>query len=416
MLDFEVALARVEARAGVIPSSAADAIAAAADVEAFDAQAIARDARASATVSIPLVAALTERVRAADPPSAAFVHWGATSQDVADTALALLLVRARELLAADHARIASSLRRLSDTHAGTIMLGRTLLQPATPITFGLKAAVWHSTAYSAWSRLERALDAAASVQFGGAAGTLAPLGEDGPDIADALASELRLHPSLPWHTDRGRFAACVAACGLYTGALGKIAADVALLMQAEVGELSAPGGGSSTMPHKQNPSGCAIALAAATRLPGLVAASLAGVVQEHERAAGGWQAEWPTISSAVETTGAAAAAMAATIAALKVHPSQMSANLDATQGTIFAERATFLLRPIVGRDGAQAIVEKALTASREPGITFGAALREDPDAVAALPAAVLERIDVPEDYLGSAEAFRRDLLAAPRQV
>src|SRR5262249_55480179 len=153
----------------------------------------------------------TDRVRDADPASAAYVHWGATSQDVADTAIALLLVRARPLVAGDHLRLISALRRLSDLHAGTLMLGRTLLQPATPITFGLKAAVWHSTACHAWARLERALDAAAVVQLGGAAGTLAPLGDAGPEIAQGLARELGLRHALPWHTDRGRLAAVVAA-------------------------------------------------------------------------------------------------------------------------------------------------------------------------------------------------------------
>src|SRR5262249_51328378 len=359
MIDVEVALARVQARTGVIPRSAADAIADAARIDALDVEAIARDARGTATVVIPFVAALIDRVRATDPASAAYVHWGATSQDVADTALALLLERARSLLAGDHLRLVSALRRLSDIHAGTIMLGRTLMQPATPITFGLKAAVWHSTACNAWARVERALDSAAVVQFGGAAGTLAPRGNAGPEIAHALARELGLRPALPWHTDRARIAAVVAAAGIYTGGLGKIARDVTLLMQAEVGELSAAGGGSSTMPHKQNPSGCAIVLAAATRMPGIVAAGLAGLVQEHERAAGGWQAEWATVSHAVGTTGAALAAMADTVHGLKGRPERMRANLDPTNGAIFAERAAFLLRPAVGRGAAQAIVDKA---------------------------------------------------------
>ena len=276
MLDFEVALARVEARAGIIPIAAADAIAAAAQPDGFDAAAIAREARTSATVSIPLVAALTARVRASSPDSAAYVHWGATSQDVTDTALVLLLARVRPVLAVEHGRLSSSLRRLSDAHAETIMLGRTLMQPATPITFGLKAAVWYSTAARGWKRLARAFDDSATVQFGGAAGTLAVLGEAGPEIGRKLANELGLLPSLPWHTDRAGLADVVSACGLYTGGLGKIARDVALLAQPEVGEVAAGGGGSSTMPHKQNPAGCAIALAAATRLPGIVAGFLAG--------------------------------------------------------------------------------------------------------------------------------------------
>jgi len=415
MLDFEVALARAQARAGIIPSSAAETIAAAAQAGAFDAEAIARDARQSATASIPFVAALVERVHAIDPASATYVHWGTTSQDVADTALVLLITRARPLLGADHARMVSALRRLSDLHAGTIMVGRTLLQPATPITFGLKAAVWHSMASNAWARVERALDSASVVQLGGAAGTLAPLGDAGPEVAQALARELGLRAALPWHTDRGRLGAAVAAAGIYVAGLGKIARDIALLSQPTTGELSAPGGGSSTMPHKQNPSGCAIALAAAARMPGIVAASLTSAVQEHERAAGGWQTEWPIVSDAIETTGAAIAALAATVAGLRVHPERMRANLDATTGAIFAERATFLLRPALGREAAHTIVERALKTSRERATTFGDALRQDPEAARALGDAVLARIDDPSDYLGSAETFRQDLLAEPRQ-
>jgi 3-carboxy-cis,cis-muconate cycloisomerase len=411
MLDFEVALARVQARAGVIPSAAADAITAAARADQLDAGAIARDARASAGVAIPLVAALVERVRALAAASAAYVHWGATSQDVADTALILLLSRARAVLAADRARLDAALRRLSDAHASTIMLGRTVMQPATPITFGLKTAVWCSMTANAWTRLDGALADANTVQFGGASGTLAALGDHGPDVASALARELGLAPSLPWHTDRGRLAAVVTACGVYGGALGKIARDVTLLSQAEVGELAAPGGGSSTMPHKQNPAGCAIALAAATRLPGIVAGFLTGLVQEHERAAGGWQAEWPTISAAVETTGAALHAMTSTIEGLQVFPDRMRVNLDATHGVIFAERAGFLLRAAVGRDAAEAIVADALKDSRDHKTTFGAALRANSDAVRALTSAQLDSIERAADYLGSAERFRRELLA-----
>jgi 3-carboxy-cis,cis-muconate cycloisomerase len=409
MLDVEAALARVQARAGVIPAAAADAITAAARADGLDAEAIARDGRASATIVIPFVAALTERVREASPEHASYVHWGATSQDVADTAMTLLLVRARAPIAGDHARLISALRRLSDLHAGTIMLGRTLMQPATPITFGLKAAVWHSTACHAWARLERALDNAAVVQLGGAAGTLAPLGEAGPEVAQGLARELGLRHALPWHTDRGRIAAVVAAAAIYAGGLGKIARE------PEIGELTAKGGGSSTMPHKQNPSGCAVVLAAATRLPGLAAASLTGLVQEHERAAGGWQAEWPTVAGAMESTGAAIAALAGTVSALQVHPGRMRANLDATKGMVFAERATFLLRPVVGRDAARAIVERALNAVRERGTPFGDAIRDDPEAAKALAAPVLAHIDAPEEYLGSANAIRLDYLAEPRR-
>ena len=255
MLDFEVALARAAARADIVPEAVAAAIAAAAEAKRFDVAAIAREARQSATPVIPLVGALTERVRAIDPESAQYVHWGATSQDVADTAMVLLLKRAKSLLAADHARIDRALRTLSEAHASTVMLGRTLLQPATPITFGLKAAGWCAALSRSWSRLSAAWHAALVLEFGGAAGTRAAFGDRAAIVAMELATELDLGPAPPWHTDRDRLGGAIAAMGLYTAVLGKIARDVSLLMQAEVGEVAERGGGSSSMPHKRNPVG-----------------------------------------------------------------------------------------------------------------------------------------------------------------
>ena len=246
------------------------------------------------------------------PASARFVHFGATSQDVADSAMVLTLRRARAILAADHARLERTLRQLSDRHARTVMLGRTLLQPAPPITFGLKVAGWVAALARGWRRVERRVDEAAVLQFGGASGTLAALGDRGLAVSRALAGELGLaRPEAPVaHAPRSPGRARRRRCGIYTATLGKIARDISLLMQDEVGEVAEPGGGSSTMPHKRNPAACAVVLAAATRLPGLVAAFLTGMVQEHERAVGGWHAEWPTIAAAVQTTGSALAAMA----------------------------------------------------------------------------------------------------------
>ena len=328
LLAFESALARAQACLGLIPQSAAAAISRAAVADGFDAAAIAREARQSATIALPLVNALAARVREIDEPSARFVHWGATSQDAIDTAIVLLLGRAQGILARDHARLAQSLRALSERHAGTVMLARTLLQPAPPITFGLKAAGWYGAVERSWKRLQGAFGEALLLQFGGVAGTLAAYGAAGPALAGQLGKELRLPVSgAPWHAHRDRLAALAAHCGIYTGALGKIARDIALLMQHEVAEAAEPGGGSSAMPNKRNPSGCAIALAAANRTPGLVAAFLAGMVQEHERAVGGWQAEWQTLAGLVEATGSALAAVAGAIEGLTVYPDRMLANL-----------------------------------------------------------------------------------------
>ncbi len=366
LLAFETALARAQARLGMIPQSAAEAIGRAAVVEGFDAAAIARQARESASLAIPFVDALTARVHAIDETASRFVHWGATSQDAIDSSMMLLLQHAQPVLTADHARLERSLRALSDQHAHTVMLARTLLQPAPPITFGYKVAGWYGAIHRSWRRLCSAFTEAVVLQFGGVAGTLASYGTQGPALARELSEELALPLcEAPWHAHRDRLAALVTSCGIYAGALGKIARDIALLMQAEVGEVAEVGGGSSAMPHKRNPSGCVIVLAAATRIPGLVAAFLAGMLQEHERAAGGWQAEWETVADVVQATGSALAAAADVIAGLSVFPDRMRANLDALHGTVFMERVNMPIAPIPGRA---------------------------------------------EDYLGAAEEFRRRLL------
>jgi 3-carboxy-cis,cis-muconate cycloisomerase len=411
MLDFELALARVEARLGVIPASAADAVAAAAVPDAFDAAAIATCARASGTIAIPFVEALRARVRAVDANAATFVHWGATSQDVTDTAFVRCLVRANTILTGDHRRLADALRRLSDRHANTVMLARTLLQPAPPTTFGLKAAGWLGAVKRSGARLAASFDEACLLQFGGASGTLAALGAQGPAIAVELARDLGLaNPGAPWHAHRDRMASLAAACGVYTGVLGKIARDVTLLMQDEVGEAAEPGGTSSSMPQKRNPAGCAIVLAAAVRVPGLVAAFLSGLPQEHERAVGGWHAEMPTVAAIVQATGSALAAIVDAVEHLDVDADRMRANISATNGTIFAERAMTLLSPIVGRDEAAKLIAKAVEDARLGGQSFGSALAARARGNLAFARVDLSDLDNPQAYLGAAEQFRRHLI------
>jgi 3-carboxy-cis,cis-muconate cycloisomerase len=409
MLDFEAALARAEARVGIIPQSASETITRLARAEAFDASQLAQLAEQSlraGTMSIPLVKALTNRVRADDPESAKFVHWGATSQDVADTAIVLLLRRASTILAADSTRVLEALRRASDQHAGTVMLGRTLLQPAPPVTLGLKIAGWFAALRRGRTRLEAALQETMIVELGGASGTLAALGEHRLAVRAALADELQLqNPSAPWHTHRDRLAAVVCACGIYTGSLAKMARDVSLLMQGEVGEVAEPAtggrGGSSTMPHKQNPTACSLTLAAANRVPGLVASFLFGMTQEHERGAGGWQAEWATIARVIEDTGLALSSMTEVAEGLIVDASRMRANIDATGGLIFTERAMMLLAPKMGRDAAHKVLEEAAHHAKLADVLAAHLTPEE-----------IQDLNRPESYLGSAEAFRRQLLAS----
>ena len=276
MLDFEAALARAEAAIGMIPAKAGAAIAAAADAEAFNAGEIARAGASAGNVAIPLVKALTTRVAAYDAEAAGYVHWGATSQDAIDTGLVLQLRAALTHVCGVLVQLEDALAALAERHVETVMVARTWLQQATPTTFGRKAAGWLAALRRTRAGLERALREASVLQFGGASGTLASLGDRGVEVGEALARELGLTlPALPWHAERDRFAALAAACGNVAGILGKIARDISLLAQneiAEAAEPSAPGrGGSSTMPQKRNPVACAIALAAAVRAPALVA-------------------------------------------------------------------------------------------------------------------------------------------------
>ncbi len=392
MLGFESALARAEAKVGLIPAEAAAAITQAAVPEGFDVAELVRQSLRAGTPAIPLVSMLTAKVT---PAAAGFVHWGATSQDAADTAIVMLLAQCRRILKIDHQRVVSALRRLSNAHQRTVMLGRTLMQPAPPITFGLKAAGWLGAIERGWSRVDSRFDESAYLQFGGASGTLAALGEDGLAVSEALAGELHLLcPDAPWHAHRDRLAALMAALSIYTASLGKMALDLALLMQFEVSEAAEPGGdgrgGSSTMPHKRNPTACMLTLAAAKRTPGLLANFLAGMLQEHERALGGWQSEWTTIQGIVQAAGVAVESMAEAAEGLTVDASRMRHNIDATNGAVFAEKAMMQLAAQLGRGAAHQAVEQSIRLTGAP-----------PDSA---------NLRDPADYLGSAEAFRLRLL------
>jgi len=417
MLDFEAALARAEARLGLVPQSAADAIAVAAKAEAFDLATLSHDILRAGTPGIPLAKALTEKVRASNPDAAGYVHWGATSQDVADTALILLLKRAQPVLQNDIDHLDQALRNLADQHAKTVMLGRTLMQAAPPVTFGLKAAGWLAAILRGSNHLKTSFAGALVVQCGGASGTLASLGAKGVSVARGVAEELGLGlPEAPWHTHRDRLAALVCACGVLTGSLGKMARDISLLSQNEITEVAEPGGkgrgGSSTMPHKRNPIGCALALAAATRVPGLVATFLSGMMQENERGVGGWQAEWPVIKVVVEATGVAVASMAEVAEGLNVDARKMRDNIEATQGTIFAERAVMLLGEKLGRDAAHQLLEEATKQSTAQKRHLAEVLGEMPKVKEQLGVGLLRDLEIPEQYLGSADEFRKCLLSA----
>lgn len=340
MLDVEVALARAEAEAGLFDRGAADAIARAREsleVDAAFLDRIAHDGARAGTVVVPLVAALRDAVAGADPAAARSVHRGATSQDVIDTAMALATRDALAVVDRDAARLVRALAALATAHAGTPMLARTLLQPAAATTLGFKAAGWAASVARGRERIAQAAGEALQLSLGGAVGTLAALGGEGPAVARRLGAALDLPvPVAARHAQRDGWVALGAALGVLCGSLGKIGRDVALLAQGEVGELAEPAGpgrgASSAMPHKRNPVAALQAIAAATRVPGLVATLLAAMPQAHERGLGDWQAElatWPPLVVAV--AGAARALADAAEEGFTVDAARMRANLDAAR-------------------------------------------------------------------------------------
>ncbi len=409
MLDVEAALARAQARCGVIPAAAVAPIESACRVDGFDLDALARDSMIAGNLAVALVAQLTARVTQIDAVAARYVHWGVTSQDVIDSALALQLRTALAPLETDLAALLAALAELAEQHRATVMTARTLMQPALPTTFGLKAAGWLDALLRIQASLRLARDTVLTLQFGGAAGTLASLGAQGLPVAEGLAKELRLAlPSMPWHAHRDRIAQLGAALGLLAGLLGKIARDISLQAQSEVAELAepyAPGrGGSSTLPHKRNPIGCAAVLAAAIRVPPLVATLLAAMVQEHERALGGWQAEWATLPEIVELAGASLAQMRTVIEGLQVDPQRMRANLDASGGLLMAEAVSLALAGHIGRAEAKSRVEAAARGgSAQAG--FREALLSDPVIALHLDRAHIDALLEPAAYLGAAGEF-----------
>ncbi len=404
MLDAEVALAGAEAEAGIIPSEAAAAIAGACDADAFDPEAIARDGQASGNPVVPLVAALRDRL---DDDAAGFVHRGATSQDVMDTAAMLVASRVLSLIQAELEGVAAHCAALADEHRGTVMAARTLLQQALPTTFGLKAAGWLDAVVGARERLA-ALSLA--VQLGGAAGTLGALGSDGERVAGLMAKRLELEePAVPWHTARLRVADLGAALALTAGVLEKIALDLVLLSQTEVGEVAEPSGGgrgeSSTLPHKRNPVGSVVAIACARQVRGVAGVLLAAMAQEHERAAGAWQSEWGPLTEALSLTGGAASALREALDGLEVRPERMRENLDATGGVLMAESVVTALAGRIGQRRARELVDAASARSIDSGNHFRDELIADEGVGAELSGEEIERALDPAAYLGSTDAF-----------
>lgn len=410
MLDFEAALARAQARIGLIPKTSAPAIASQCRAELFNLNALARAGALAGNPAIPMVKALTGLVEKKNRKAAGYVHLGATSQDAMDTGLVLQLRDALDLVETDVVRLCAALVKLAKRYRRTPMAGRTWLQQAVPITFGLKMAGALDALQRHRLRLREIRARVLVLQFGGAAGTLASLGDKGPRVATALAKELKLGEAVvPWHAHRDRVAEVATSLGLLVGSLGKIAQDIALMTQTEVGEAFEPAvkgkGGSSTMPHKRNPVGCAVVLAAAIKVPALVSVMLSAMTQEHERGLGGWHAEWETLPEICMLTSGALAHLIAIMEGLEIDPARMRANLDATHGLILAEAVSAALAPSLGREAAHALMEVACKAAVKQRQPLRDVLELNAEVAKHLSKADLRRLLDPANYLGASSVF-----------
>jgi 3-carboxy-cis,cis-muconate cycloisomerase len=417
MLDFEAALARAEVATGVIPASAAGPIANACKAGSFDLASLADAATKSGNLAIPLVKALTADVARTDAEAARYVHWGATSQDVIDTATMLTLREGLEVLLKDIGRAVAGFAQFAQQHRQTAVVARTWLQHALPMPFGLKLAEYAAALHCSRIRLQRLRGESLALQFGGAAGTLAALGDNGLLVAEKLAAELGLPlPDAPWHTHRDRLAEAASVLAIVAGTCGKIARDVQLMMQTDVAEAFEPSGegrgGSSTMPHKRNPLAAATALAAATMAPNLAAAIFAAQVQDHERSAGPWHAEWPTLPGLLLVTSGALASIVDIAEGLEVDVERMYANLDETHGLIMAEAVAMALAERIGKAEAHHLVEAASKNAVAEKKDLREVLIKDPKVTAYLSEEKIAKRFEPMAYQGVSQVLIDRLLAS----
>ena len=412
-VETEVALANAQARLGIIPVAAAAGIAETAATYRFD---IDRLARETAIVGYPVLP-MVEQLAAAAGEAGRYLHWGATTQDIMDTATVLQVRAALEVVEQLLEETVAALRQLVRHHRETPMAGRTHLQHALPITFGYKAAVWLSGFLRHQERLAQLKSRVLVVEFSGAAGTLASLGKDGLPVQAAVAQELGLGvPSITWHSSRDSLAEVVQVLGLVTGSLGKVAVDVSIMTATELGEVSEPfvrhRGASSTMPQKRNPISCELILAAARMVGRHAGLMLDAMVHDFERATGPWHLEWAGVPESFALTAGALAQAAFLLSGLEVHPDRMRANLDASRGMIVAEAVMMALAPITGRQAAHDLVYAGCRTAEQTSRSLFDVLIEDRAAVAALGRDRLAELTDPGNYLGAAAEMAERVLAA----
>ncbi|MFH0474613.1 3-carboxy-cis,cis-muconate cycloisomerase [Kluyvera ascorbata] len=416
MLDFEAALAKAQARCGIIPHEAVEPIVAACQAQRLDFPALAAAAANAGNLAIPLVKQLTQVVKASAPEAARYVHWGATSQDAIDTGLMLQLQQALQQTESRFQRLMHVLAEQVARYQHTLMAGRTWMQHALPITYGLKLAGTLDALLRWHERLQQMRPRILVLQFGGAAGTLASLKEKGPQVAQALADELNLAlPDTPWHSQRDRIIELASWYAGLCATLGKFANDFALMMQTEVAEVSEPiaegRGGSSAMPHKRNPVSCAAILAAVARTPGLMATLYASQIQQHERALGGWQAEWETLPQLVMLAGGVLENSEYLLSGMQVNAQKMRDNLDITHGLIMAESVTQALAAHIGKADAHHLIEKICHRAIALDCPLRPLLEKDSLVSQHLSSEQLTQLLDPANAVGSADHFVRQVLA-----
>jgi 3-carboxy-cis,cis-muconate cycloisomerase len=421
MLDFEAALARAEASCGLIPQDAASAIRRQCREELFDAKALQEKAAKAGNLAIPMVEELTALVAKQDGHAARFVHWGATSQDAIDTGFLLQLRSALDALQPELQRLCGVLAILAGKHRATPIAGHTWLQQALPTSFGVIVAGWLAALLRHAERLESLRERVLVLQFGGAVGTLAALGESGGRVAEALAKELRLGlPNIPWHSHRDRIAEVATTLGLLTGTLGKVARDISLHMQTEIGELREPGGkgrgGSSSMPQKHNPVVCAVVLSAAARVPGLVTTVLVSMVQENERGLGGWHAEWEVLPEIAELAGGALHHLLAAISGLEVDAHRMRENLELNNGLIYSEVVAMALAPSLGKSEAHRLVTDACRKATSTHTHLRDVLLATPAILSYVSSEQLARLFDPGSYLGMSSQMIDAVLDSAKKI
>lgn len=416
MLDFEAALARAQAGLGVIPGDSVADIVAACDARLYDFDELAEAIGNAGNSAIPLVKALGQQIAGRNPSAERYVHLGATSQDVMDSGLVLQLRAAVALLDKDLSLLADALAQQAQRHAAVPMSGRTWLQQATPVTLGAKVAGWLGAITRHRQRLNEIKPRLLCVQFGGASGSLAALGEMAFPVAEALARELKLGlPDQPWHTQRDRLVEFASVLGLIAGSLGKLGRDISLLMQTEAGEVFEPAaagkGGSSTMPHKRNPVGAAVMIAAATRAPGLIATMFSAMPQEHERSLGLWHAEWETLPQLCCLVSGALQQALAVIPDLEVDAVRMLHNLDLSKGLVLAEAVSIALAQRIGRDAAHHLIEQCCRRAVDQNVHLRDVLGAEPQVTAQLSSQALDNLLNPAQYLGQSRRWVKRAVA-----